>query len=478
MMTWPPTEDDLDCGDTVVPDLLYNMFAWICSSDAEYSNKRVCGVSAEVRRLVLSLAQDLIHCVSRGRIKTPKHVTLPLTVKSLTGNAELVTILNRFGHALSYSQIEELETALAEKERAKEQHGIIVPSACSMGVPAVFCWDNNDLLEETLSGTRKRFVHDLRQSSFSAENAFLNIQLTSFTGIPLSYRYYLPYILYYIIYVCRLFDHIFYFLLGKGTTHCTNGIVIQRKPLTCAPPLEMAAQELRPKRSRTLTYIPTDVLPFHSGPRQGPSPFDIGVHDVITSNPDVSAYARSIDFGWMLCRQPIEDNLFPFASDQSQVIPAWTGFNIKLRQEDVPRESSIDYCQVIDASPTEIPTVYTLLQRSLLIADQLGQQNAIIVFDQAIYAKALEVIWQNQITFQRLVVRMGSFHTICSFLAAIGKRFGDAGLGDVVTESEIVGSGSVAAVLEGRHYNRALRTHKVSSLEVGHYSKRRCASRI
>ena len=49
VMTWPPTEDDLDCSDTLVPDLLYNMFAWICSSDVEYSNKRVCGVSAEVR---------------------------------------------------------------------------------------------------------------------------------------------------------------------------------------------------------------------------------------------------------------------------------------------------------------------------------------------------------------------------------------------------------------------------------------------
>ena len=151
VMAWPPTEDDLDCSDTLVPDLLYNLFAWICSSDVEYCNKRVCGISAEVHRIVLSQAQDLIDCVSRGRIKTPKHVTLPLTVKSLTGNAELVTIVNRFGHALSYSQIEELETALAEKEIAKEQDGIIVPSTCSMGVPAVFCWDNNDLLEETLS---------------------------------------------------------------------------------------------------------------------------------------------------------------------------------------------------------------------------------------------------------------------------------------------------------------------------------------
>ena len=67
---------------------------------------------------------------------------------------------------------------------------------------------------------------------------------------------------------------------------------------------------------------------------------------------------------------------------------------------------------------------------------------------------------------------------ICSSLAGISKRFGDAGLGDIVTESEIVGSGSVAAVLEGRHYNRVLCTHKVSSLEVGHYSKRRRASQI
>ena len=153
VMSWPPTEDDLDCSDSIVPDMLYNMLAWISSSDVEYCNKRVCGVSPDVHRIVLSLAQDLIYCVSRGRIKTPKHVTLPLTVKSLTGNAELVTILNRFGHALSYSQIEELETALAEKEIEKEQDGIVVPGSCSMGVPAVFCWDNNDLLEETLSGT-------------------------------------------------------------------------------------------------------------------------------------------------------------------------------------------------------------------------------------------------------------------------------------------------------------------------------------
>ena len=152
----------------------------------------------------------------------------------------------------------------------------------------------------------------------------------------------------------------------------------------------MAAKESRPKRNRTLTYIPTDVLPFHSGPRQGPSQFHIGVQDVIMTNPDTRAYARSIDFGWMLCRQPIDNSIFTLANDRSQVIPAWTAFNIKLKQKDVPRESSIGYCQVIDASPTEMPTVYNLLQRSLQIADQLGQQNVIIVLDQAITLKLLK----------------------------------------------------------------------------------------
>lgn len=57
------------------------------------------------------------------------------------------------------------------------------------------------------------------------------------------------------------------------------------------------------------------------------------------------------------------------------------------------------------------------------------------------------MLWQNQEQFQRLVVWIGSFHTICAFLAAIGKRFGDAGLADVLMESGIVGSGSVAGVL-------------------------------
>ena len=109
----------------------------------------------------------MIFTSSKRVVKPPKHIALPGSVKSMTDSAELVTILNRLGHGVSYSKLEEYETAVAEKQIERQQGGIVLPSNCYHNIPATLAWDNNDLLEETLS--------------------------------------------------------------GRGTTHCTNGIVIQRQ---------------------------------------------------------------------------------------------------------------------------------------------------------------------------------------------------------------------------------------------------------
>lgn len=218
----------------------------------------------------------------------------------------------------------------------------------------------------------------------------------------------------------------------------------------------------RPRsKKRTIEGVNSDVLPYHSGKRRGPNPIQIDVTQILQTDSGVSKYARVKDFGWLLCRQPLEDTPFILSDNEKQVIPAWAAFNASLEEEKIPRECCVGYCPVIEASPTELPTVYTVLQRSLDMADQLDQEDVIVVFDQAIYAKALEIMWQNEQRFRRLVIRMGAFHITCAYLAAIGKRFGDAGLSDVLIESGVVATGSVAGVLEGRHYNRAVRLHKV-----------------
>ena len=82
------------------------------------------------------------------------------------------------------------------------------------------------------------------------------------------------------------------------------------------------------------------------------------------------------------------------------------------------------------------------------------------MFDQAIYAKAAEIIWKHPDKFKDVILRMGAFHIMCNLISIIGKRFQDSGLKDIIIEAGIVAQGSVAGVLEGRQYNRAVRTHK------------------
>ena len=168
-------------------------------------------------------------------------------------------------------------------------------------------------------------------------------------------------------------------------------------------------------------------------------------------------------FLWSLSRLSASDNAaLGCTQGQEQPVPGWSGF-CALSQVDQPiPPSSVGYMPVIPASPTELSTVYTMLHRSMSTADRFGQHSVVIVFDQAIYAKALEIIWKHQADFERVVLRMGAFHIACTFMAVIGKRFGDALLRDILVKSHTVGPSVIHTVLNGKHYNRAMRCHQLA----------------
>ena len=137
------------------------------------------------------------------------------------------------------------------------------------------------------------------------------------------------------------------------------------------------------------------------------------------------------------------------------------GFNILVRDEIEVRKDNIGYLPTIDAPATNMSTVFEILNQSLKIKETLKLQAIVVVFDQALYAKATEIKWKHTERFESIVLRMGVFHTICTFLGIIGKRFQDAGLKDICIESGVITEGSVCGVLEGRRYNRAVRFHKL-----------------
>ena len=48
--------------------------------------------------------------MSNGNIKTPKSVLFKAVLKKLHNNNEVVRLINHYGHGISYSLIEEIET--------------------------------------------------------------------------------------------------------------------------------------------------------------------------------------------------------------------------------------------------------------------------------------------------------------------------------------------------------------------------------
>lgn len=100
-------------------------------------------------------------------------------------------------------------------------------------------------------------------------------------------------------------------------------------------------------------------------------------------------------------------------------------------------------------------TVFKILNQILKIIEVLGLPEVSCVFDQALYAKAAEIIWKHD-KFQPIVLRMGAFHTISNLLGIVGQRFKDARLRDLAVESGIVAEGSITSVLSGQQYNRAV----------------------
>ena len=62
-------------------------------------------------------------------------------------------MLNRFGHAVSYSQLEENDTALCLQKMASSlNQTTILPGTIRPNVFTNLAWDNIDRLEETLTG--------------------------------------------------------------------------------------------------------------------------------------------------------------------------------------------------------------------------------------------------------------------------------------------------------------------------------------
>lgn len=101
------------------------------------------------------------------------------------------------------------------------------------------------------------------------------------------------------------------------------------------------------------------------------------------------------------------------------------------------------------------------MSRGCEIKDRLQLKAVVCVFDQAFYAKAMEIFWKHTSLFKGFVIMMGGFHLLVMLLGIIATRFGYASLQELAVQSEVVAEGSIDKVLIGKQYNRAVCLHKL-----------------
>jgi hypothetical protein len=144
-LPWPPSADSLAGESVSIPQSLTEFLSLVVTG------KSFDHATEKSVRLSKSFAEDICAATTRGRWKMPKHLLLSMTLRTLTGRADIVTLMNRYGHCQSYSSTLELETAIANQVQQNES---IVPSNISTtsNKMAHMCWDNFDINEETPSG--------------------------------------------------------------------------------------------------------------------------------------------------------------------------------------------------------------------------------------------------------------------------------------------------------------------------------------
>ena len=69
-----------------------------------------------------------------------------------------------------------------------------------------------------------------------------------------------------------------------------------------------------------------------------------------------------------------------------------------------------------------------MMERALKIKEQLEIEKIEYVYDQTVYAKAMEIQLKEPKKFSSLFLMMGTFHVLLMSLGVIGALFKDAGV--------------------------------------------------
>ena len=148
-------------------------------------------------------------------------------------------------------------------------------------------------------------------------------------------------------------------------------------------------------------------------------------------------------------------------------LPGWNGYLEQLTKNNNNFSTSqVMFLPFIDNPASNVDTIYTTLNCALSIAKSHGQKTCVITFDQPLYSKAREMVAASDPNSElsNVVVKLGGFHMLMSFLGSIGYIMDGSGLTEAL--GKIYATNSVDTILNGHAYSRSIRGHTLLRLAL------------
>lgn len=333
-------------GECAIPKELYTFISCLAKGPKNSTKQTL-------ETKINSICHSIMYTMTKGAIKPSTCLSLGLVTKSITGSRRMIEILNRLGHCVSYSVVEELETEIAYGCAASSE---ILPHGMVSGNPSLrthVAFDNFDKFVETSSG--KDTLHD---------TVYQNVVQDRDPGRETEKQ------------PPSTLDH------------------TERQH----PPNTIDHTERQRRRRKYQSNFDCSIVPYV---RKSNAVFrTVGTKCIV---PDSLPLAVDLNNLWM----------FQHALDVDGV-KRWFAWNSE-RIVDTNPIQKIGYLPNLNMSPTSDSVVLKTLDMALTIANECEQTNVVVTYDLAIACRAYRIQADMAPKFDRIFINLGSFHIELSF---------------------------------------------------------------
>ena len=93
-------------------------------------------------------------------------------------------------------------------------------------------------------------------------------------------------------------------------------------------------------------------------------------------------------------------------TSEKMSVSSWTGYNMMTGDNVSVKKDTFGKLPIINEPATNLSTIYEVLNNMLKTKKPLNIDEIVYVFDQALYAKAAELIWKQEDKYKQVVLRI------------------------------------------------------------------------